>query len=54
MAAVWTFPTLVFGNVADAAIVRSRSDVLFAILWVSLEQPFKSTFNHQSQIVFSL
>ena len=49
-----TFPTLVFGHVADAAFVRCHSAVLFAVQWVSPEQPYKSAFRHQSQTVFSL
>lgn len=47
-----TFPTLVFGHVADAAFVCSRSGVLFAVQWTLPKQPFKFAFRQQSQTVF--
>jgi len=38
-----------FGNVADAAIVRSCSGALFAVQQVSLEQSFKLVTHVRSQ-----
>ena len=49
--AMRTFPTLVFGYVADAAFVRKCSGVFFAVQWGSPEQPFKSAFKQQTQTV---
>jgi hypothetical protein len=44
-----TFPTLMFGHVADAAFVRCCNGALFAVQRVSPEQPFKLVTHTGSQ-----
>lgn len=41
-----TKPTLVIRHLADAAFVRSRRGVFFAVQRVSQEQPFKPALRH--------
>jgi hypothetical protein len=47
-----TNPPFAVVAIADAAFVRSRSGVFFAVQRVSPKRPFKSAFRRQSQTVF--